>query len=66
MQEKYSYLTHDIAPVGRIKKKRKFSREFGLHWLYRTPCNFVVRLTSLRRHDDVKFQNVLRQRHYVW
>ena len=46
--------------------KKKFSREFGLHWLYRMSRNFVVRMTSLRRHNDVKFKNGLRQLHCVW
>ena len=49
-------LTHDILPMGRIKKV--FSREFGVHWLYRTSSNIVIRLTSLRRRNDFKFQNV--------
>ena len=31
-------------------------REFSLHWLYKTSRNFVIRLTSLRRHDDVKLK----------
>ena len=46
-------------------KKRKFSREFGLLCRYRTSRNFVVRLTSLRRHNDIKFENVLRQHHCI-
>ena len=39
-----------------LTSKRKFSREFGLNWLCRTSDNFVVRLTSLRRHNDVKLK----------
>ena len=48
------YLTHVILPMGRIK----FSNDFAVHWLYWKSRNFVVRLTSPRRHNDVKFQNV--------
>ena len=43
-------LTHVISP-----QKRKFSCEFGLHWLCRTSRNFVARLPSLRRHNYVRF-----------
>ena len=49
-----------------LTQKRKFSCEFSLHWLCRTSGNFVIRLTSLRRHNYVKFKNVLCQRHCVW
>ena len=38
-----------------LTPKRNFSCEFGLHWLYRTSCTFVVKLTSLQHHNDVIF-----------
>ena len=58
--DRNSNLTHGYD------KKRKFSCEFGVHWLYRTSRYFVVRLMSLQLYNDVKFQNVLRKHHYVW
>ena len=29
--DRNSYFNHIISPMGRIKEKRKFSREFSLH-----------------------------------
>ena len=31
--DRNSYLAHVILPMGKIKKKRQFSHEFGVHWL---------------------------------
>ena len=47
-----------LSHSGR-REKKEISRKFGVHLLYRTPRNFVARLTPLWRHNNVKFQNEL-------